>query len=131
MTQMANESFAWTVAGGIENASFEMMTVMPSIDGSAGGLWHGFITNGEIVGGFWSHCVASSKSARVAVHGGAGFCFTNQVLRVKPNGVGGRRFSDPPASSAGDGGLREQIENFSSPEKGVSKRRENRAIFCR
>lgn len=32
-------------------ATFETMTVTPSLDGSAGGLWHGFITNGVIVGG--------------------------------------------------------------------------------
>lgn len=39
----------WTINGGdLENASFESLTVKPSIDGSAGGLWHGFITNGEI-----------------------------------------------------------------------------------
>lgn len=31
-----------------EQASFESLTVTPSIDGSAGGNWHGFITNGEI-----------------------------------------------------------------------------------
>lgn len=48
ITQTATPSFAWTIAGGIENASFETMTVTPSIDGSAGGLWHGYITNGEI-----------------------------------------------------------------------------------
>lgn len=29
--------------------SFDNITVAPSIDGSAGGLWHGFIKNGEIV----------------------------------------------------------------------------------
>ncbi|WP_158669489.1 hypothetical protein [Bradyrhizobium guangdongense] len=46
--QHCNPSCGWTIAGGIENASFETMTVTPSIDGSAGGLWHGFITNGEI-----------------------------------------------------------------------------------
>ncbi|MEA3537576.1 MAG: hypothetical protein U9R73_00430 [Pseudomonadota bacterium] len=41
----------WTIVGGIEAATFETMTVTPSLDGSAGGLWHGHITNGEIVGG--------------------------------------------------------------------------------
>lgn len=41
----------WSIAGGIESASFETLTVTPSIDGSPGGEWHGFITNGEIVGG--------------------------------------------------------------------------------
>lgn len=46
--QRCNPAFGWTIAGGIENASFETMTVTPSIDGSAGGLWHGFITGGEI-----------------------------------------------------------------------------------
>src|SRR5947209_4318799 len=41
----------WQIAGGIESAEFATMTVTPSLDGSKGGLWHGFITNGEIVGG--------------------------------------------------------------------------------
>lgn len=41
----------WVIAGGIENASFETLSVTPSIDGSAGRNWHGYITNGEIVGG--------------------------------------------------------------------------------
>ena len=51
MIQGCNPSHRWTIAGGIENASFETMTVTPSLDGSAGGLWHGFITDGNIVGG--------------------------------------------------------------------------------
>lgn len=38
----------WQIAGGIDNATFETLTVTPSIDGSKGGLWHGFITDGEI-----------------------------------------------------------------------------------
>lgn len=46
--QGCNQACAWTVAGGIENATFETISVTPSIDGSAGGLWHGFITNGEV-----------------------------------------------------------------------------------
>lgn len=41
----------WIIDGGIDSATFETMTVTPSIDGSPGGLWHGFVTNGEIVGG--------------------------------------------------------------------------------
>jgi hypothetical protein len=49
--QGCNPECAWTVAGGIDQASFETMTVTPSLDGSAGGLWHGFISNGDIVGG--------------------------------------------------------------------------------
>lgn len=49
--QPCNPSAKWTIAGGIASAAFETMTVTPSLDGSAGGLWHGFITNGEIVGG--------------------------------------------------------------------------------
>ena len=42
--------FAWTINGGasIEDADFRTLTVSPSVDGSAGGLWHGFITAGEI-----------------------------------------------------------------------------------
>lgn len=42
---------SWTIAGGIEAADFATMTVTPSLDGSKGGLWHGFITAGAIVGG--------------------------------------------------------------------------------
>jgi hypothetical protein len=34
---------AWTTHGELD---FATLTVTPSIDGSAGGLWHGFITNG-------------------------------------------------------------------------------------
>lgn len=36
--------FAWNIQG----ADFESMTVTPSIDASASGHWHGFITSGEI-----------------------------------------------------------------------------------
>lgn len=43
-----NPAEHWQIAGGIDAASFETMTVTPSLDGSAGGLWHGFITNGQI-----------------------------------------------------------------------------------
>lgn len=39
---------AWVVDGDLD---FATLTVTPSLDGSAGGLWHGFITNGEIIGG--------------------------------------------------------------------------------
>jgi hypothetical protein len=46
--QPANPDIAWTVAGGVDGASLETLTVTPSIDGSRGGLWHGFITEGEI-----------------------------------------------------------------------------------
>lgn len=35
---------AWTFEGN----DFATLTVMPSIDASASGNWHGFITNGEI-----------------------------------------------------------------------------------
>lgn len=46
-----NELSAWTISGGIASAVFDTMTVTPSLDASASGNWHGFITNGEIVGG--------------------------------------------------------------------------------
>jgi hypothetical protein len=46
--QGCNPDAKWEIVGGIDNADFATMTVMPSLDGSAGGLWHGFITNGEI-----------------------------------------------------------------------------------
>lgn len=46
--QGCTAGIAWTVHGPLD---FAVLTITPSIDGSAGGLWHGFITNGEIVGG--------------------------------------------------------------------------------
>jgi hypothetical protein len=49
--QLCNPGAGWIVSGGIEKATFETISVTPSLDGSAGGLWHGFITAGEIVGG--------------------------------------------------------------------------------
>lgn len=49
--QHCNPECAWAVADGIDAATFETMSVTPSLDGSPGGLWHGFITAGEIVGG--------------------------------------------------------------------------------
>jgi len=49
ITQGCKKGTRWTIEGGIDNASFENISVTPSIDGSAGGNWHGHITNGEIV----------------------------------------------------------------------------------
>jgi hypothetical protein len=37
------DSACWTMEG-----DFSSMTVRPSIDASASGHWHGFITNGEV-----------------------------------------------------------------------------------
>lgn len=51
MVQPCNPKATWTIAGGIETADFATVTVTPSLDGSAGGLWHGFIRNGVIEGG--------------------------------------------------------------------------------
>jgi hypothetical protein len=51
MVQGMRPTSHWQIAGGIEAANFETMTVTPSLDGSPAGNWHGFITNGEIVGG--------------------------------------------------------------------------------
>lgn len=47
--QGCNPAARWQIEGGIESATFETMTVKPSLDGSGGGLWHGFITHGAIV----------------------------------------------------------------------------------
>lgn len=47
-TLLCRNHYAWTIQGGIATATFETMTVTPSIDASGAGLWHGFITNGEI-----------------------------------------------------------------------------------
>jgi hypothetical protein len=48
--QLCNETCGWALQNGLtlETATFENMSVMPSLDGSAGGNWHGYITNGEI-----------------------------------------------------------------------------------
>jgi hypothetical protein len=51
IVQGCNPEARWRIAGGLDAATFESMTVTPSLDGGAGGLWHGYITNGEIVGG--------------------------------------------------------------------------------
>lgn len=49
--QGCNPQCGWTSTPTPELATFESLSCTPSLDGSAGGLWHGFITNGEIVGG--------------------------------------------------------------------------------
>ena len=46
--QGCRQDCVWRITSG---GDFHDISVLPSIDGSAGGLWHGFITNGEIVGG--------------------------------------------------------------------------------
>lgn len=48
ITQTAKQAACWSIEGDVEAASFSTLTVKPSVDGSDGGLWHGFITNGEI-----------------------------------------------------------------------------------
>lgn len=45
--QTCNADCDWTWFAG---TSFEDISITPSLDGSAGGLWHGHITNGEIIG---------------------------------------------------------------------------------
>jgi hypothetical protein len=47
-TQGCKQDCVWVVAGGIESADFATISVTPSLDGSKGGLWHGFVTNGDI-----------------------------------------------------------------------------------
>lgn len=51
IVQPCNPNAKWQIAGGIDAADFASISVTPSLDGSAGGLWHGFVTNGQIVGG--------------------------------------------------------------------------------
>lgn len=48
--QICNPDAGWTSSVDAEVASFETLTVTPSLDGGPG-WWHGHITNGEIVGG--------------------------------------------------------------------------------
>jgi hypothetical protein len=47
--QGCNTDAAWIIEGEIDKADFTTMSVTPSLDGSKGGLWHGFITRGQIV----------------------------------------------------------------------------------
>ncbi len=44
---MTHPGMVWRIDGD----DFDTLTVYPSIDHSASGNWHGFITNGQIVGG--------------------------------------------------------------------------------
>jgi hypothetical protein len=46
--QACESDCGWTAHGELD---FATLTVTPSLDGSKGGLWHGFITDGQIVGG--------------------------------------------------------------------------------
>jgi hypothetical protein len=41
-------NYAWVCSPPVEQASFETLSVTPSLDASASGHWHGHITNGEI-----------------------------------------------------------------------------------
>src|SRR5206468_3026454 len=54
MVQPCKPSFVWTIVDGIAAADFATITVDPSLDGSPGGLWHGHVKRGEIVGGLLS-----------------------------------------------------------------------------
>lgn len=49
--QGCNTACGWAPTPSADLANFETLSVTPSIDGSVGGLWHGYITNGQIVGG--------------------------------------------------------------------------------
>lgn len=48
--QPCNPGARWSVLYGIEAANFETISVTPSLDGGPN-LWHGHITDGQIVGG--------------------------------------------------------------------------------
>jgi len=48
--QMCNPTAGWKPSVEPPLADFENLSVTPSLDGGPG-WWHGFITNGEIVGG--------------------------------------------------------------------------------
>ena len=47
MWQGCNEKVGWKFDGGIENASFDTLTITPSLDGGPH-WWHGFVTKGDI-----------------------------------------------------------------------------------
>jgi len=47
--QLCDEDCGWKISAPLtaETATFETISVTPSLDGSKGGNWHGHITNGE------------------------------------------------------------------------------------
>lgn len=49
IVQLCNPQMAWACTPSLEEATFDNISITPSIDGSAGGNWHGYITNGEIL----------------------------------------------------------------------------------
>lgn len=52
--QFCNPECAWVPTNAAQDGApleFNTLSVTPSLDGSAGGLWHGYITAGAIVGG--------------------------------------------------------------------------------
>lgn len=49
-TQTCNPAAGWTCTPDAQSATFENVSIQPSLDGGPSS-WHGYITNGEIVGG--------------------------------------------------------------------------------
>ncbi len=47
-TVPCKQNYAWNASPSVEQATFENLSVTPSLDASASGHWHGHITNGEI-----------------------------------------------------------------------------------
>lgn len=47
LVQGCSQDMLWKPTPYPALATFETLSVYPSVDGSAGGLWHGWITNGE------------------------------------------------------------------------------------
>jgi hypothetical protein len=45
--QGCTEGHLWSASPDLATATFDNLTVHPSIDGSPGGLWHGWIRNGN------------------------------------------------------------------------------------
>ena len=47
--QLSRPDFGWACRPDPALADFASLTLHPSVDGSAGGLWHGWIRNGEVI----------------------------------------------------------------------------------
>ena len=47
-TVPCKRDFAWTSSPAAEEATFENISITPSLDASASGHWHGHVTNGSI-----------------------------------------------------------------------------------
>lgn len=51
VVQYCSSNTAWKCEPHQDIVTWDNISITPSLDGSRGGNWHGYITNGQIVGG--------------------------------------------------------------------------------